>query len=618
MARGWQLDRPWPVQTGPQPGKSGQVGLECEPDPVRSSVLRGLLDRGGQERQEEGNLGQQEVGSRSVAAPVMGHQQGPDAEGTGKQGVGPRDPTRCIGVRIVNREQNGGNAPGQRGRGEARQQASGEKDKQRVEQGTVDVHELQPHRIVHLGVTLGFGITWRLLARGRLRGPVLVTVDTLGLVGLMATLGFMTSYVSTGRVGALDVAVSLSLILSIRAVVIPSSGRQTLVLGVVASAVCIAVFIWRAVNHPFELPFVIRSLPRDHAVTMSLWAGLAIAGSTIASRVIYGLRKQIRVARRIGQYELLEKIGEGGMGEVYRGARHALLRRETAIKLLPRVNLGPERLRRFEREVRMTARLTHPNTVAVFDYGRTPDGLFYYAMEYLDGLDLERLVAFAGPLPVARAAHILRQILLSLTEAHEMGLVHRDIKPANVILTERGGEADVAKVVDFGLVKDLHVGDSPELTAAGALTGTPLYMAPEALSAPEEAGPASDLYAVAAVAYYLVTGTHVFRAATVMETCAHHLHSLPEPPSQRLGRALPGSFETLILSGLGKRPEDRPASARAFREALEVCDGIPGWTYQEARAWWDDNRVKISSLRTIVPVDGSARTVAVDLQARET
>jgi eukaryotic-like serine/threonine-protein kinase len=477
--------------------------------------------------------------------------------------------------------------------------------------------QLQPHRISHLVSTLSFGITWRILARVRLRGPALFAVDAIGLVGLMASLGFMTSYVSTGRVGALDIAVSTSLILSMRAVVIPSSAKQTLMLGIVASAVCIALFTWRAANHPFELPFVKRNLPRDHAVTMVLWAGLAIAGSTIASRVIYGLRKEIQRARRIGQYELLEKIGEGGMGEVYR-ARHALLRRETAIKLLPRVNLGADRLQRFEREVRMTARLSHPNTVAIFDYGRTPEGLFYYAMEYLDGLDLERLVAFTGPLPVARAAYILRQILLSLTEAHEMGLVHRDIKPANVILTERGGEADVAKVVDFGLVKDLHVGDSPELTAAGSITGTPLYMAPEALNAPEEAGSSGDLYAVAAVAYYLVTGTHVFRAATVMEICAHHLHSIPEPPSQRLGRALPGSFEQLVLSGLGKRPEDRPASARAFREALDACDGIPTWSYREAHAWWDDNRGKIPSLRKSVPVDGSGRTVAVDLQARET
>jgi eukaryotic-like serine/threonine-protein kinase len=353
---------------------------------------------------------------------------------------------------------------------------------------------------------------------------------------------------------------------------------------------------------------------RDTAVTMAVWMILMTVTASVASRIIFGLRREIRVAKRVGQYELLELIGEGGMGIVYR-ATHALLRRDTALKLLPRASLSPERLARFEREVRQTARLTHPNTVAVFDYGRTPDGVFYYAMEYLDGIDLDQLVSLTGPLPVARAVHVLRQVLLSLTEAHEIGLVHRDIKPANVILCERGGESDVAKVVDFGLVKDLRGAEAAGLTAAETLTGTPLYLAPEAIRSPDEAGPASDLYAVAALGYFLLTGTHVFRAGSVMEICAHHLHTQPEPPSARLGRALPESLDRLIITGLEKQPERRFASARAFRERLEACAGVPAWTEADARAWWAEHRDRVKALHKGSPVRKD-HTVAVDLAVR--
>jgi eukaryotic-like serine/threonine-protein kinase len=471
------------------------------------------------------------------------------------------------------------------------------------------------HRWMHVVLSAVFGCTWFAGSRWRLRGPVLTVVDAVGLLLTALALATMVSRADTSQSGAMELVSGMLLILAARAIIIPSTGRQTAILSLAASVVCIAAFVWHGRYHPAVLPHWRNLNLSGVGVIMGLWLGLMIATASLASRIIFGLRREIRVAKQIGQYELLEKLGEGGMGVVYR-ATHALLRRDTALKLLPRATLSPDRLARFEREVRMTARLTHPNTVAIFDYGRTPDGVFYYAMEYLDGIDLERLVAYAGPLPPARAIHILHQVLGSLAEAHDMGLVHRDIKPANVILTERGGESDVAKVVDFGLVKDLTGPTDTGLTAAGVVTGTPLYLSPEAISSPDEVGPTGDIYAVAAVGYFLLTGTHVFQAGSVVEICAHHLHTQPEPPSSRLGRALPAALETAILTGLHKRPEDRFASVRAFRDTLTTCLDGPRWSEAEARAWWSQHRESLNTLRKNAPVDHSGRTMAVDLRQR--
>jgi serine/threonine-protein kinase len=231
--------------------------------------------------------------------------------------------------------------------------------------------------------------------------------------------------------------------------------------------------------------------------------------------------------------------------------------------------------------------LTHPNTITIYDYGRTPDGVFYYAMELLDGSSLETVVKLDGPQPPARVARVLEMVAAGLAEAHGLGLVHRDIKPANIFLCRQGGEFDIAKVLDFGLVKVVEDGWDPGITRDGVISGTPQYLAPEALTDPDTVDARSDLYALGAVGYYLLTGEHVF-TGNVAEVCGHHLHTTPTPPSERLGRELPVELEAVIMRCLAKDPRERPASAAELRDRLATMRGVDGWRQAEARAWWED------------------------------
>ena len=315
------------------------------------------------------------------------------------------------------------------------------------------------------------------------------------------------------------------------------------------------------------------NFPVVGAITYSIWWAIVTAGATVISRVVFGLRAEMRRARRLGQYTIEAKIGEGGMGVVYR-AHHGMMRRPTAIKLLRPEKAIAANLKRFEREVQLTARLTHPHTITIFDYGRTPEGLFYYAMELLDGASLDRVVAVAGRLGPARVIHVLYEVAGALVEAHESGLIHRDIKPANIILCRQGGLYDFPKVVDFGLVKDLEPAASAALTRADVIAGTPLYIAPEAITSPESVSPQSDLYSLGAVGYFALTGQNPFQGRTLVEVCSHHLHTKPEPPSTRLDEPLPADLEALVLDCLEKDPTRRPASARELRRRLEGLRGL--------------------------------------------
>jgi hypothetical protein len=371
----------------------------------------------------------------------------------------------------------------------------------------------------------------------------------------------------------------LNAVLLGRAALVPSEPRRTAWISAasVAAIPVVTFWIFRA-NPPGDLA------PGAVVTQAVLWSTFIVVLATLISNITFHLRRSVARARRLGQYNLLEKIGEGGMGVVYR-AEHEMLRRPTAIKLLSPHNAGERSLRRFEREAQLTARLTNPHTVSVYDFGRTPEGAFYYVMEFLDGIDLERLVREAGPVPPGRAVHVLKQVCEALAEAHGVGLIHRDIKPANILLSEVGGISDFAKVVDFGLVKDVSGADDPRLTRDDVFAGTPQYLAPETIESGMSSDPRSDLYALGAVAYYLLTGTPVFEGRLV-EVIQSHLQRAPDPPSARLGRTVPPKLERVVLDCLEKDPARRPESAQILSDRLDACDDVEPWLPDQAQRWW--------------------------------
>ena len=316
---------------------------------------------------------------------------------------------------------------------------------------------------------------------------------------------------------------------------------------------------------------------------MLILSSIAIFGFTIAlSRAQREAQKAAVEARHLGQYRLEEKLGEGAMGAVYRG-HHAMMRRPAAIKMLNIDKINEESLDRFEREVQITCQLNHPNTIAIYDYGRTPEGVFYYAMEYIEGIDLQTLVSKHGALPEARVIHILRQICGSLFEAHSQGLVHRDIKPANTMIARRGCEPDVVKVLDFGLVKAV---DDAKQKSERSLTGTPLYMSPEAITSPMAVDACSDLYAVGAVGYFLLTGSPVFEAESITQLCRKHVDEEPIPPSDRAKLPISPQLEHAILACLEKKRSLRPQTARDLAQLLDKCPAAHAWTVADGDAWW--------------------------------
>jgi serine/threonine-protein kinase len=392
-----------------------------------------------------------------------------------------------------------------------------------------------------------------------------------------------------------------------RAAVVPSDPARSAWIAATSSApLPVLTFLWYSrLEKPGE------PSAWAYAVYAALLSGLVVLLSRKVSLVIYGLRETVREARRLGPYTLVEKIGEGGMGTVYR-ARHALLRRPTAIKILPPERAGEMDLARFEREVQMTSQLTSPHTVSIYDYGRTPDGLFYYAMEYLDGIDLEQLVRRDGPMPPGRVVHVLRQVCEALGEAHRIGLIHRDVKPANILLCERGGRPDVAKVVDFGLVKSVSgAGSGAGVTRDDTAPGTPHYMSPEALRQPDRVDARSDIYALGATAYFLLTGKPLFEG-TLPEIFAHQLGTKPPPPSERLGRPIPRALESLVLGTLAKSADERPESVAAFAAALARCADVETWTEKDAAAWWRSAGARIKAARSGEPAPRESAALTIE------
>jgi serine/threonine-protein kinase len=371
--------------------------------------------------------------------------------------------------------------------------------------------------------------------------------------------------------------------------VVPSSPGRT-VAATLATALMDPLAVWTAVALGAPRPSA------ADAAHMFVPTILACFLAPIAAKIVYGLTVEVKRAREMGSYRLVGKIGEGGMGEVWR-AEHRMLARGAAIKLIHPEMLGSgdplrarEVLTRFEREAQATAALRSRHTIEVYDFGLTADGSFYYVMELLDGHSLEGLVERFGPLPAERAVFILRQACHSLAEAHAAGMVHRDVKPANLFACRLGLDVDVVKVLDFGLVKRRGTQPRTEaLTVEGGLVGTPAYMPPEVALGVEPVDGRADIYALGCVAYWLLTGHPVFEGDNPMQIVIDHVRTTPAPPSRRTSQPIPDALEHIVLRCLEKDPARRPASAVALSGELQALGLESRWTEERARAWWAEH-----------------------------
>jgi serine/threonine-protein kinase len=418
---------------------------------------------------------------------------------------------------------------------------------------------------------------------------------------------------------------ALAVTLTARAVLIPSTARRTFWLGAIAAIPLLVVsasFEGQAAPPGFP-PWFPKVLV---FVNSLLWLSLSVTLASVTSRVIYGLTQQVKAASEIGPYTLEEKIGSGGMGEVWR-ARHRMLIRPAAVKLISARDLGstpnrdPElRLRRFEREARATAGLKSPHTVQLYDFGVTDEGTFYYVMELLDGMNLDALVDGFGPLPPERAIHLLSQVCSSLEDAHQNGLVHRDIKPANIVVSRVGAAWDFVKVLDFGLVKLEGARQSEasvKLTDEQNVSGTPGFIAPEVVL-----GAATDhrvdIYSLGCVAYWLVTGKLVFEGPGAVKVMSDHIHALPEPPSNHAPGPIPAELDRLILDCLEKDPNQRPATAAELSARLLAIPLAVPWTLEHAEKWWAAHAPGRASTRPIAEIvlSQEARPMRVAQQLR--
>ena len=328
----------------------------------------------------------------------------------------------------------------------------------------------------------------------------------------------------------------------------------------------------------------------ETSVPTLICGAIAVYGS----RVVYRLTRDLSNEQRMGSYQLVERIGSGGMGEVWR-AKHRLLVRPAAIKLIREEALGKnpaeaeDALRRFEREAQATSGLTSPHSIDLYDFGVTAEGSFYYVMELLEGIDLKSLVTQFGPLPAERAIYVLRQVCHSLYDAHSTGVIHRDVKPGNIFVCRYGAEHDFVKVLDFGLVKQIgdQDGKASQITMMGMACGTPGFMAPEMAVGSTSVDRRADLYGLGCVAYWLLTGALVFEGATPIELLVRHAKDEPPPPSARTEMPIPQDLEQVVLQCLEKEPRKRPQDARELDRMLASCESsLPEWNEEKRAEWW--------------------------------
>ena len=369
---------------------------------------------------------------------------------------------------------------------------------------------------------------------------------------------------------------SFSLLILTYGMLMPNTWRRAAAVLLPVALVPFAI-MWSTMSTKLAVAMEFEPLPLVAAV-------LAVVGT----HVINSSREAAYNARRFGQYRLREKLGAGGMGEVYR-AEHRLLKRPCVIKLIKSdIRANPVAVARFEREVQAMAKLTHWNTVEIFDFGHTDDGVFYYVMEYLPGKSLDELVRQHGPLPPERAVHFLRQTCGALHEAHQLGLIHRDLKPANLFAAQLGGLHDVAKLLDFGLVRQLlsEHSQSPTVTPEGNFGGSPPFMPPEQFAAYDEVDERADIYALGCVAYFLLTGAPPFDGRNPVEVMLRHTSSPVAPPSA-IAPAIPADLESILLRCLQKNPADRFQDVVSLEQALAACECAGRWTEARAKGWWE-------------------------------
>ena len=353
-------------------------------------------------------------------------------------------------------------------------------------------------------------------------------------------------------------------------------------------------------------------LPAHRLVAWTFQPYVSALWAYFIARRVYGMEVAAQKAQELGSYHLESLIGTGGMGEVWR-ARHKMLAREAAIKIIrPELMQGASArqadvaMRRFEREARVTADLQSPHTVYLYDFGTSRDGHFYFVMELLDGVSLQKLVQTFGPQPGSRVIHILRQVCLSLEEAHARGMVHRDLKPSNIMVCKVALQHDFVKVLDFGLVKPTQTEEITHLTVDGVSAGTPGYIAPEIAMGEERIDGRADIYTLGCVAYYLLTGTLVFNETSPTAMAVAHVQKSPVPPSERTELPISPDLQAVVLQCLAKKPADRPASARALIRLLDACVDAKQWCSEDADAWW----------RTHLPPSSSHRKPIIERDAQ--
>jgi len=478
--------------------------------------------------------------------------------------------------------------------------------------------------VMHLLASSVMGVVWVVMRRRPWPMRTLGAIDAASIILAGLALAMMAAMPDPDPLMAGIMALTVTLLA--RAVLIPSTAKRTLVLSVLSAVplqITALAFHTGRVDPQAPTADFLRIVP---SVSTFLWLLIAVTLSTVASRTIYGLRRQVKEATEIGQYTLVDKIGSGGMGEVWR-ARHRMLIRPAAVKLVRPNTIGPaERellLRRFEREAHATAGLKSPHTVQLYDFGVSDDGTLYYVMELLDGMDLDTMVDRFGPMPAERAIHLLHQVAASLDDAHQNGLVHRDIKPANIVVSRFGAAWDFVKVLDFGLVKleGTRASDaSIRLTADGSASGTPAFMAPEVALGEQATDHRVDIYSLGCVAYWLATGKLLFDGPSAVKVMLAHAHTPPPPPSSRTDLPIPPELEALILECLEKEPAKRPASAEALQARLQAIPIATPWTRERAERWWSVHAPDIASVRPIAEVllSQEARPVRVIRQARPT